>query len=128
MPQGNWRDPAFVQSAMDQANNAAYNGQKKHTDPSYWTDPRFNGDGAYIWDRMLGKGAGGADAALSGQWAGGDPEAMKRTPPNLAGAIQPPTQNPTSATTQNPTNDPNAVLQAVMQSLQQQPNRGMAYN
>lgn len=70
-------DTVFAQSlqkAMDLANQNAYGGTIKQTDPAYWME-MWKKDPAYTWERLMGRGAGGADAAKYGPWAGGDPNA-----------------------------------------------------
>lgn len=63
-----------LKQAMDLANQNAYGGQNKQTDPSYWLE-MWKKDPAYTWDRLMGKGGGGSDAAKYGPWSGGDPNA-----------------------------------------------------
>lgn len=61
--------PSDLKTAMQQANQIAYGGQAKHTDPSYWT-ALWAKDPEYAYRRMLGEGAGGADVATTGPYAG----------------------------------------------------------
>jgi hypothetical protein len=63
------RDPSWsLEQAVAAANNLAY-GYNKHSDVQYWA-ALWAKDPDYAWSRMLGQGAGGADCAKMGPYAG----------------------------------------------------------
>lgn len=61
--------PADLASALSMANQIAYGGNAKHTDPNYW-EKLWAHDPDYAWRRMLGEQAGPQDAATTGPFAG----------------------------------------------------------
>jgi hypothetical protein len=71
MPSINVNDPASVDAFIKAGLSAsrAPGAQVTDNDLSYWRDKVVK-DPAYFWDRLLGKGAGGADAAVRGPYAG----------------------------------------------------------
>lgn len=61
--------PSELAAAIAGANQIAYGGRNKHDDPSYW-QAMWAKDPGYTWRRLLGEGAGGADVAIAGPFAG----------------------------------------------------------